>query len=122
MKKFLKKVVYLIHKLFVYFLVFGAFLPEKYLFLHIIAWPLTYIHWQFNEQRCILTELEYLIDNKPFPPKVQEDDDFPFMKNIFDEIGIKIKNSELHNIIVYGNTIFWLIGVIRYFRLYKLII
>ena len=118
-RKILKKVVYLIHKLFVYFLILGAFLPEKYLFYYIISWPITYIHWQFNEQRCILTQLEYFMDNKPYPPKVEEDQDFPFMKSIFDEIGIKMSNSELHNTVIWSNTIFWLIGVIRYFRLYK---
>jgi len=118
-RKFFKKVVYLIHKLFVYFLILGAFLPKKYLFYYIIAWPITYIHWQFNKQRCILTQLEYFIDNKAFPPKVYEDNDFPFMKSIFDELNIKMSNSEIHYMVMYGNTIFWLIGVIRYFRLYK---
>lgn len=119
MRKFLKKVVYLIHKLFVYFLIFGAFLPEKYLFYYIIAWPITYIHWQINNNRCILTQLEYALDDKPYPPTVDKDNDSPFMKTIFDELNIKASNSEIHYTIVYGNTIFWLIGVIRYFRLYK---
>jgi hypothetical protein len=103
-------------------LILGAFLPKKYLFYYIIAWPITYIHWQFNKQQCILTQLEYFIDNKAFPPKVYEDNefnDFPFIKSIFDEHNIKIGNSEIHYMGMYGNTIFWLIGVIRYFRLYK---
>jgi hypothetical protein len=119
-KKIFKKVVYLIHKLFIYFLILGAFLPKKYLFYYIIAWTITYIHWQFNKQRCILTQLEYFIDNKAFPPKVDEDNDyndFPFIKSIFDELNIKIGNSEIHYMGIYGNNIFWLIGVIRYFRL-----
>ena len=120
MRNFLKKVVYLIHKLFVYFLILGVFLPEKYLFLYIIAWPLTYIHWQFNGQRCILTQLEYFLDNKSIPPKIDEDPDAPFMKSILSEIGIKMSDSEIHYTVCYSNTILWSIGVIRYFRLYKL--
>ena len=120
MRKFFKKVVYFIHKLFVYFLVLGVFLPEKYLFYYIIAWPITYIHWQFNDNRCILTELEYFLDDKPYPPTINKDHDFPFIKSILEKLNIKMSNSELHYTSIYCNTILWLIGVIRYFRLYKI--
>lgn len=117
MKKILKVVVHLIHKLFLFFIIFGVFLPEKYLFYYIITFPIVYIHWKLNNNYCILTQLEYMIDNKPYPPTI--DKNHPFIKSIFDELNIKISSSELHNTILYGYNILWLIGIIRYFRLYK---
>jgi hypothetical protein len=104
------------HKLFVCFMFCGFLVPEKFLFYFIIIWPCVYLHWQFNDGRCVLTELQYYLDNKPFPPKVYKSNNYPFMRKMLSDININLSNSQLHYAIIYGYTISCLIGVIRYIK------
>lgn len=116
MRKLLKMLLNLIHKLLVYFMVFGVLLPEKYIFYFVITWPCIYLHWQLNNNRCILTELEYYLDNKPYPPTVDKDHDYPFIKSALKDFGVSADDIEIHYGIMYGFTILWIIGMIRYFK------
>jgi hypothetical protein len=119
MRKFIKIIINIIHKLLVYFMFFGVLLPEKYLLYFVITWPFIYIHWQLNNNRCILTELEYYLDNKPYPPTIDKDHDYPFMKSVLGDFGISMDDENIHYGVMYGLTILWIIGMIRYFKLYK---
>lgn len=115
MKKILKIIVNTIHKLLVYFMFFGVFLPKKYLLYFIIVLPFVHIHWQFNNHKCILTELEYYLDGKPPPPTVDKQETYPFMKDTFSELGMNLTDQEIYYVIMYGYTFVWIIGMIRYF-------
>lgn len=76
-------------------IVFGCFLPAKYLPFHLLAWPIVYLHWQFNNNRCILTQLEIEISNKEAPDVRDHVDDYYFMKIIILEFGLELSNKQL---------------------------
>jgi hypothetical protein len=95
---------------------FGFLLPETFLFYFIFTWPMVYLHWQFNNGRCILTELEYYIDNRPYPPPANKDHDYPFMRSVFADFNIKISDEEIHSLILFGLTGTWTIGFLRYLQ------
>jgi hypothetical protein len=62
----MKKVLVFVHLSLVLIFIIGPFLPGKYLLYYLLLWPLIYIHWYFNDDRCMLTELEYSIDTDFF--------------------------------------------------------
>jgi|LakMenEpi03Aug12_release.lakeMendotaPanAssembly.Ray.scaffolds.fasta_scaffold1713252_2 hypothetical protein len=116
LKTILKKILIIIHNLIVYFMAIGFLMPDFLLSFYIITWPSVYLHWQFNNNRCILTELEYYLDNKPYPPTVDADHDYIYISKMLRDLNIKMSNDKIHYSIVYGFTIFWIIGCIRYFK------
>jgi len=112
LKQILKIIVIIIHYLIIVFMGIGFLLPYSFLSFYIITWPSIYLHWQFNNGHCILTQLEYYLDDKPLPQTVETD--IVFLKNLLNYLNIKIPNI----IINYSNiyiTIFWIIACIRYF-------
>jgi hypothetical protein len=122
MKKILKLAIILIHKIIVFFMISGFLIPKKYLFFYVIMWPSVYLSWQLNNNKCILTQIEYYLDNNKFPPLVQDDHDYPFIRRMIKNISPKLANQkiltnkQIHYIIVLSLTILWFIGVIRYFK------
>jgi hypothetical protein len=108
-----------IHTLIVFFLSWGFLLPKKYLIYHLFAWPIVWLHWQLNNQRCILTEWEFKlrgIDDAQII-KVTENDS-PFMRKLYKMIfGDKksISNETLHYSIIILFTLAWIISLIRIF-------
>jgi len=53
---FLVKLLDFIHQVAACFLILGCLLPPKYLIYHVFLWPLVYLHWYFNDGRCILSD------------------------------------------------------------------
>lgn len=117
----LTNLVVFIHTLIVLFLFWGFLLPKKYLIYHLIAWPIVWLHWQLNNQRCILTEWEFKlrgIDDAQII-KVTENDS-PFMRKFYKVIfgnDKTISNETIHNSVVFGFTFAWIISLIRKFKL-----
>ena len=60
----LNKIVRFSHLLLLFVLIFGVFLPSKYLIYFLFLLPAIYIHWYFNDNKCMLTELESRFDQK----------------------------------------------------------
>ena len=116
MRKIIKNIVVFIHNLIVLFLVIGFLLPKKYLIYFLIAWPLVYLHWKTNNNRCSLTELEYWLDNKPYPADLSNYDGFHFLKKMVDSFNIDERLQ--YYIGTYGFNLTWLIGVYRYYNLH----
>ncbi len=90
----------------------GFMMPERFLFYFILSWPCIYLHWQINENRCILTDLEYYIDGKT-PPQ-GNNYQFPNIQKKIAEFGIKLQHMHIYYFFMYGLTAFWIIGFIRY--------
>lgn len=64
MIEILKKLLTIFHvSLFIIFTI-GPFLPGKYLIYYLFLWPAVYIHWHFNDNNCMLTEIEYSMDQQ----------------------------------------------------------
>ncbi len=115
LKKILLYLIIIIHKLFVYFMILGFLLPRKYLYLFLISWPLVYIHWNLNNNKCILTEWEYKLKNIKDVPIVNKDHDFPFINKMLNEWNIYLSNNQIHYLIISLLTITWTIGLIRFY-------
>lgn len=112
-KKILKNFVLVIHFIILSFLFFGAFLSKKYLFYYLFAWPLLFLHWKTNGNKCIISQIECWLDNKP---SLNHDEEFPFMAYILKFINIEINDNKVKNrIFCTSLTFFWLIGMYRYF-------
>ena len=62
----MKKVLVFFHLSLVLIFIVGPFLPGKYLLYYLFLWPIVYIHWYFNDNRCMLTEIEYNNDTDYF--------------------------------------------------------
>jgi hypothetical protein len=112
-KQILKKILAAIHILVFIFSIVGFIMPEPFLFYFLFVWPAIYLHWQINDNNCILSDLEhYYIDGKK-PPSGNKYE-FPFLQKQFANAGIKLKHLDIYNFFIYGLTTFWIIGLIRY--------
>ena len=112
-KKVLKPIVRIIHLFLIFFLFAGAFMPKKYLLLFIFAWPLLYLHWKTNNNRCICTQIECWLDEQSYC--LDQYEDFPFMTLLLDFLNIEIKgNKTKYYIFCTILTFFWLIGMYRF--------
>ena len=66
MIKIVKLIVIWIHIFIILALIFGFFIHDKYLIYYLIIWPAIYIHWLFNDDRCMLTEIEYILNDNHY--------------------------------------------------------
>ena len=112
LKYFLIKLLVFLHVFILFFMIFGFLLPSKYLIIYVLFWPLIYLHWQLNNNNCYLTELEYKLENKPLPSSREHN--YPFVKGVLNNIGIKMNDANIHKLVIYGITFLWLIGFIRF--------
>ena len=62
--KLIANVIKIIHYIIMFTLLLGVFLPSKYLIYYIFLWPAVYFHWYFNDNKCMLTEIESHFDTK----------------------------------------------------------
>jgi len=65
--QFLLLIIQLAHVLIITFAIFGCFLPLKYIKYHLFMFPIIYTQWVLSNQKCIMTELELLLDNTKEP-------------------------------------------------------
>jgi hypothetical protein len=126
-KDILKEILIKTHEFIGLFTLFGCLIPNRYLPIFIATWPLIYLSWQLNYNRCILTDLEYYLDNKKFPPIIQDDYNYPFIRRMLKKINSKyadekeLSNKQFHYFMVSLATITWLLGLIRYLNYKKII-
>ena len=60
-------IIQLIHVLIISFALFGCFLPFTYVKYHLFMFPIIYTQWELTNQKCIITQLEILLDNTKEP-------------------------------------------------------
>jgi len=106
-----------IHRIILYFMLFGFILPQKYAWIHGITFPLVYWHWTKNDGNCILTEMEYKLRGKTLPKGGMND--YPFMRRIFKELGLDFTNEEIKNYVLPYLTVISIISLLRTLR-YKI--
>jgi hypothetical protein len=108
-------VIVAIHKLIVYFMFLGCFLPLKYLKFHLIAYPSAILHWMLNGNRCVLSDWEKNLGGG----KQTSDTEYPFMRKVFGDLGYYPKEDAVIEKIMYGGyTLAWIISLLRvvYFK------
>ena len=102
-------IIQLLHSIISLFSVFGCLLPNKYLKYHLLIYPFHAIHWYFNNNKCILIELEKIYNNNKKYLFIQT-----FINNLIHNLGLKKKsNKELSNFYINLLIISYIITVIR---------
>lgn len=107
--------VVVIHKLIVYFMFLGCFLPLRYLKFHLLAYPSAIVHWILNGNRCVLSDWEKKLGGA----KHITDTEYPFMRKVFADFGYNPKEDTDIGILMYGGyTLAWIISLLRvvYFK------
>jgi hypothetical protein len=82
----LSKLVKFFHYAYMLTLIFGIFLPSKYLIYFLCLLPAIYIHWYFNNNKCMLAELESSLDNNYFNVNNHEEVRYYQINNIFNTL------------------------------------
>lgn len=117
------KLVKITHYLLLFVLIFGIFLPPKYLIYYLFLLPAVYFSWQFNNNKCMLTELESQFDQRHVNLNQHEEVRHYKYEEIFENLkkidiyfdNIDSFNSYVYNIIM----IVWVVGIIRLINYYK---
>ena len=104
----------LTHKIILYFMLFGFILPQKYIWIHAITWPIVYTHWLTNDGNCVLTEYEYKLKGKEIG-KNNNLHEYPFMRQTFSEVGVNLTDEQIDKYVIKYITIVWVISVIRFY-------
>ena len=110
--------VHIFHRIQVYLTVFGFLLPKKLLIFHLLIWPSMIIHWIFNDNKCILTELEVELSGKSWGESQAE-----FSTKLLRTLGFNLNSEDIYfnmqcdritNIYIILYSISWVISLIRY--------
>lgn len=102
-------IVHILHRILVYFNLFGFLLPKKYLIYHLFLWPIILIHWLTNNNKCFLTQLEIQLSGNNWGKKESD-----FGIGIAKSFGINLSKKETDKISITLATISWLISLIRF--------
>ena len=104
--KIIIKLLDIIHYIFALFLIFGGYyLPRKYLKYYLLIFPVIYIHWKTNNDKCFLTT----IVNKESIDDINE----PFMPRFFRTFGIRFSDEEADRITYMIFTAGWMWALCR---------
>jgi hypothetical protein len=111
------------HFVLLFILIFGVFLHPKYLIYYLFLWPAIYIHWYFNDNKCMLTELESNFDDKHVNLNNHEEVRHYKYIEIFE--GLKKFNIYFDSIDSFTSYLYdiimvcWFFGLIRLLNYYK---
>lgn len=116
-KVFIKE-IHIIHRIIVYFILFGFLLPINFIHIHTIFLPMVYLYWKLNNDSCILTEIEYKLKNIDHE-NTQNELNYPFIKKIFSEFGFTLTNKQMDKFITIYLITVWFISIILLIKYYK---
>ena len=97
MRLILAKVVFAIHLASIVFLLFGCLFPLSVLPFHMILIPLVILQWWFNDNHCILTQLQLKLEGKTITPG----EGGTFIRDLFAKVGLSPTDRQLL-LIIYG--------------------
>lgn len=108
---FFAYVVIIIHILIILFAFIGCILPIQFVQYHIFVFPIIYIQWKLNNQKCILNDIEYTLLNNTHDT---------LWRTITKYIHtLNIKDDEITYILLVLFTIPCVISLVRIFMYYK---
>lgn len=121
MNNLLQKILVLLHLFLLVIFFIGPFLPGKYLIYYLFIWPFTYIHWHFNNDQCILTDLEFKTSGEFFNGITEYKH---YSKSLFfsklSKLNIHFSNVDsFDNFLDYSRSILWIIVFIRALVYYR---
>jgi hypothetical protein len=104
-------------------LIFGVLLPSKYIIYYLCLLPALYLHWYFNDNKCMLSELESHLDNENSNINNQDEARYYQLETIFKrlkKINIYFYDGDLFiSLILNVSIICWIIGFIRFIIYYR---
>jgi hypothetical protein len=125
MNKLLHKLLHILlvflHVSLILIFVIGPFLTGKYLIYYLFLWPAIYFHWYFNDNKCMITEIEYNID-KNFFSNIDEYRHYSKSKffSILNKVNIIFTNFDsFDNFLNYYRSILWIIVFIKALIYYR---
>jgi len=108
--KVLYYIVYSIHLIIIAIIWLGVLLPTSFLPYYLFSAPFILLHWELNGNKCILTQLEHKILQKPPPPTI-----YLYYARLFNKYGINISSETTRKIIVYSYLGLLFVALFRYF-------
>jgi hypothetical protein len=121
MIKIVKLIVICIHLFIIFALIFGFFIHDKYLIYYLIIWPAIYTHWLFNDDQCMLTEIEYKLNDNHYNniDEYRYNQYNSFLKQL-KKYNIYFDNVDDYTTKIYTiASILWVIGFFRLLIFYR---
>ena len=119
----LSKIVRYFHYTCMLVLIIGVFLPPKYLISYLCLLPAIYIHWYFNDNKCMFVELESQLDNKNLNINNHEEVRHYQFENIFKTLknfNIRVYHGDsFMSALLNISMVCWVIGFIRLVVYYR---
>lgn len=121
MIEIIEKIIVFFHVFLIFIITIGPFLPGKYLIYYLFLWPAIYFHWHFNDNKCMLTEIEYNINKKFFNNIVVYDYyNKIYLFSILRKLNINFSNFDsFDNFFLLFSSILWIIAFIRALIYYR---
>jgi len=117
------KLLRYLHYTYMLTLIFGVLLPSKYLIYYLFLLPALYLHWYFNDNKCILSELESYFDNENSNINNQDEARYYQLETIFKmlkKINIYLYHGDLFiSTLLNISIVCWIIGFIRFIIYYR---
>jgi hypothetical protein len=95
--------LYVIHNALIAYVAFGFLLPKKYLIYYVFFWPIMFLQWKVNGDRCFITEWEDKLNN--------DNNDRTVYENFSEILHMSPEHTEWFFIIC--TTFLWSIAIIR---------
>lgn len=119
----LSKLVRFVHYVCMGSLIFGVFISSKYLIYYLFLLPAMFLHWYYNDNRCMLTDLESQVDNNHFNINNHEEVRYYQFQNIFKilkKFRINFYNGDVFiSTLLNISIVCWIIGFIRFIIYYR---
>jgi hypothetical protein len=105
-----------LHELFVIVMIFGCFINDNYIRVHLYAFPILIIHWLTNDGYCFVTEVTAKMSeesDKLYGDK--EESSRLFMKRFYLKYGLDLSGYWLNVSTITFFFIAWIISSYRYY-------
>jgi hemolysin-activating ACP:hemolysin acyltransferase len=95
-----------VHLASTFFLFFGCLVPQQFLWVHALFWPLVFLHWQFNNGNCIITDLQKKAGDQQL---TTESGSWPYIRGLLATFGDTrvISDTQIHIAIYTIYTVSW---------------
>ena len=95
----MSSIIGFIHLLCLVFLVFGFLFNSPITYVHLLAIPLVIVQWWFNNNQCILTQLQNKFNTKIEDPF--ENLEGNFTRDLLSKVGLTLTDKQLQ-ILIYA--------------------
>jgi hypothetical protein len=108
----LVKLLSVLHLASTFFLLFGCLVPQKFLWVHVLFWPLVFLHWQLNNGNCIVTDLQKKVGD---PNITAKSGSWPYIRSLLANFGDTraISDTQIHIAIYTIYTVSWAVSLYR---------